>query len=200
VDTGSLTIRGQDGAVRAWLGERDGQVSLCLLDKAGRSRAQMTLNATGNPSLALLDEFQKHRLELRLGAGGEPQFIQVKEPEGAAIPGPKASAPPSGEAAPPAAAPPENPGTPKAGAGPAEAAPDQSQAPGPPQPEAAGTSPPAAAATGAFVGSKTSNKYHYPACRWAKKIKPERLLNFGSVEEARDQGYIPCPACRPPAR
>ena len=80
VETGRLTIRGKDGLVHAWLGERDGQVSLCLLDKAGRSRAQMTLDAAGSPSLSLLDELQKNRVELKMGAGGEPVLSQVKEP------------------------------------------------------------------------------------------------------------------------
>jgi len=49
-----------------------------------------------------------------------------------------------------------------------------------------------------YVGSITSNKYHYPDCKWAAKIKPYKLRTFHSVKEAREKGYIPCPTCRPP--
>jgi hypothetical protein len=57
---------------------------------------------------------------------------------------------------------------------------------------------PATAAEVVYVGSKTSNKYHYPTCKWAQKIRPERLIIFKSVKEARDRNYIPCPVCKPP--
>ena len=49
-----------------------------------------------------------------------------------------------------------------------------------------------------FVGSITSNKYHYRSCKWAKYIIPRKELVFHSVAEARKEGYIPCPSCRPP--
>jgi len=49
-----------------------------------------------------------------------------------------------------------------------------------------------------YVGSATSNKYHYPDCKWVKEIAPERLVTFESAEEAKEKGYIPCPACKPP--
>ncbi|MCX5890505.1 MAG: hypothetical protein NTY36_13815 [Deltaproteobacteria bacterium] len=211
VDAGSLTIRGKDGLVQAWLGERDGQVSLCLLDKAGRSRAQMTLAADGSPSLSLLDELHKNQVELKMGADGEPVLSQVKKP---ALPaGPVSKAPvPSGDetaALPATAAPkapetaaalPENPANPKAAEGPDQLSSDRSRGPGSARPEDTGTNVPAAVPAGKFVGSKTSNKYHHPDCRWAKTIRPEKLVTFGSVEEARDHGYIPCPACKPPNR
>ncbi len=199
VNTESLTIRGKDGVARAWLGERDGQVSLRLLDKAGRSRAQMTLDAAGSPSFTMFDELQKSRVELKMGAGGEPRLIQIKEPGKPAIPLSKAPAPPGGEAAPAAAALPENPESPKTAAGPTAATPDQGRTSESAKPEVAGTNAPAVP-TGKFVGSKNSNKYHFPECQWAKKIKPERLVTFGSVKEAREKGYIPCPTCKPPAR
>jgi hypothetical protein len=69
-----------------------------------------------------------------------------------------------------------------------------------PQPVATPTVPkPAeAAAPGKYVGSITSNKYHYPGCKWAAQIKPQNLLNFSTTGEARKRGYIPCPTCRPP--
>ena len=50
-----------------------------------------------------------------------------------------------------------------------------------------------------YVGSATSNKYHYPDCKWAKQIGPKRLVTFKSAEEAKEEGYIPCPACKPPS-
>lgn len=49
-----------------------------------------------------------------------------------------------------------------------------------------------------FWASKNSNKYHYPDCRWAQKIKPSNLIKFNSPEEAQKAGYIPCKVCRPP--
>jgi cytochrome c len=49
-----------------------------------------------------------------------------------------------------------------------------------------------------YVGSITSNKYHYPDCRWAKRILPEKVLCFRSVVEAKEKGYIRCPVCMPP--
>jgi len=47
----------------------------------------------------------------------------------------------------------------------------------------------------AFVGSKNSNKYHLPTCRWAKNIKPENLVCFGSVEDAVAKNYQPDKTC-----
>ncbi|MDX9913031.1 MAG: hypothetical protein RBS77_00430 [Candidatus Moranbacteria bacterium] len=41
-----------------------------------------------------------------------------------------------------------------------------------------------------FVGSKNSNKFHKPDCRWAKNIKPENLVCFKSEEEAKSRGYV----------
>lgn len=54
------------------------------------------------------------------------------------------------------------------------------------------------ALAGEFWGSKNSNKYHYPDCRWAQKIKPSNLIKFNSPEEATQAGYIPCKVCKPP--
>jgi len=66
-------------------------------------------------------------------------------------------------------------------------------------PEAASSPPsPGADAAPQFMGSKTSNKYHYPDCRWAKRISPQKLITFPSVKEAREEGYLPCPGCKPP--
>jgi len=54
------------------------------------------------------------------------------------------------------------------------------------------------ASNGPFVGSSKSDKYHYPDCRAAKKIKPGNLITFASSEEARARGYSPCGICNPP--
>jgi len=51
---------------------------------------------------------------------------------------------------------------------------------------------------GQFVGSLESDKYHYPSCRWAKKILPENEIWFSSSEVARAAGYVPCGVCHPP--
>ncbi|MGA9098073.1 MAG: Ada metal-binding domain-containing protein [Methanotrichaceae archaeon] len=49
-----------------------------------------------------------------------------------------------------------------------------------------------------FVGSIKSNKYHYPSCSAAKKIKPENEIWFSSSADARAHGYVPCKICNPP--
>jgi len=51
-----------------------------------------------------------------------------------------------------------------------------------------------------YVGSKTSNKYHYLHCQWVKQISPENLLEFSSVKEAQTKGYIQCRYCQPPLK
>jgi micrococcal nuclease len=48
-----------------------------------------------------------------------------------------------------------------------------------------------------YVGSTESDKYHYPECRWAKKILPENEIWFSSSEDARSKGYVPCGICHP---
>jgi len=37
-----------------------------------------------------------------------------------------------------------------------------------------------------YVGSKNSDKYHSPDCKWAKKIKPENLICYKSEEEVKN--------------
>ncbi len=49
-----------------------------------------------------------------------------------------------------------------------------------------------------FVGSIKSDKYHYPSCSAAKKIKPDNEIWFSSSEDARAHGYVPCGLCHPP--
>lgn len=52
--------------------------------------------------------------------------------------------------------------------------------------------------SGSFVGSIKSDKYHYPSCQWAEKIKPSNEIWFSSSQDARAQGYVPCKVCSPP--
>lgn len=47
----------------------------------------------------------------------------------------------------------------------------------------------------AFMGSKNSDKYHLPTCRWAKQIKPENQVCFSSAEDAQSKGYQPDKNC-----
>jgi hypothetical protein len=47
----------------------------------------------------------------------------------------------------------------------------------------------------AFVGSKNSNKYHLPTCRYAKNIKSENLVCFSDENEAKSKGYLPDKNC-----
>ena len=66
-----------------------------------------------------------------------------------------------------------------------------------PEPEPEPPAPPAN--TGVFVGSKNSDKYHYPNCPSAKQIKSGNLVTFNSVQEAQAKGYVPCKRCNPPS-
>jgi hypothetical protein len=47
----------------------------------------------------------------------------------------------------------------------------------------------------AFVGSKNSDKYHLPNCRYAKGIKPENRVCFSSQDDAKSKGYLPDKNC-----
>ncbi len=51
-----------------------------------------------------------------------------------------------------------------------------------------------------YIGSTESDKYHYPSCRYAEKIKPENRIEFNSVAEAQAAGYVPCGVCKPPTK
>ncbi|OHA98565.1 MAG: hypothetical protein A3E02_00130 [Candidatus Zambryskibacteria bacterium RIFCSPHIGHO2_12_FULL_38_34] len=46
------------------------------------------------------------------------------------------------------------------------------------------------------VGSKNSNKYHYPWCAGAKQISPQNLITFNSIGGARAAGYTPASNCK----
>ncbi len=53
--------------------------------------------------------------------------------------------------------------------------------------------------SGIYVGSKKSDKYHYPTCRHAKNILPENERWFNSNKDAKAAGYVPCGSCKPPS-
>ncbi len=46
-----------------------------------------------------------------------------------------------------------------------------------------------------LVGSRHSDRYHFPWCPGARRIKPENLVTFSSFEEARRAGYVPARNC-----
>ena len=67
-----------------------------------------------------------------------------------------------------------------------------------PKATAAASSATATVSQGPFVGSSKSDKYHYPSCSAAKKIKSANLVTFSSSADARAQGYVPCGICHLP--
>ena len=46
-----------------------------------------------------------------------------------------------------------------------------------------------------YVGSKNSDKYHLPTCKWAGNIKTSNKVTFNSENQARTRGYSPCKTC-----
>lgn len=54
----------------------------------------------------------------------------------------------------------------------------------------------AQSSSGIVIGSKNSNKYHYPWCSGAQRISDANKIYFSSVEEARKSGYIPAANCK----
>jgi Metal binding domain of Ada len=48
-----------------------------------------------------------------------------------------------------------------------------------------------------FIGSKNSNVYHKPSCRFAKQISDDNLVTFPSSAEAKSQRRRPCRSCKP---
>jgi hypothetical protein len=177
----SLMVRDQNGYVRAWLGEQDGTLALNLRDRQGKLRAVMGLEKDGSPALIIYDEKQRLQAELHLGPDGEPRFNLRDKSSFQGKTERHTPGDPDNQQALAVSNPGDEDGT------------MASHAAG--QEETVARD---AAAETIFVGSKTSNKYHLPACKWAKTIKPSRLIKFKSVEEAQGRYYIPCPVCKPP--
>ncbi len=48
-----------------------------------------------------------------------------------------------------------------------------------------------------YYGSRKSNIFHRPDCRYAKRIKSGNVVGFRSREEAVSAGYVPCKVCNP---
>jgi len=189
-ETGMLIIRGKDGAQRAMLSELDGQVSLCLLDSNGKTRVKAFFDSSGNPTICLLDELQQNLAEIKMGAGEKPLLRLGKEPASPSASGGQATTLSAQKVAPARDTASETAGPQTQTAVSASAA---------TQKKDGGSKIPVPDQTIKYVGSKTSNKYHYPGCKWAKTILPEKLIGFKSVKEAKEKGYIPCPVCKPPS-
>ena len=62
--------------------------------------------------------------------------------------------------------------------------------------EGAVTSPVPAVTRGSFLGSKNSDKYHYPWCPGAQRIKEENKVWFVSREAAAAAGYVAAKNCK----
>ena len=179
----ALVVRDPNGNIRASLGDTGGKVGLDLWDAQGHRRATLGLGAEGAPGLAFYDQEQRVRAELNLGPDGEPKFT-LRDQRGMEIQ--KEPKPPDDSAHQ------RPPGGTGLGA-------EVGALPSPPAGPAEAVSPNRdAEAEVEFVGSKTSNKYHYPTCKWVRAISPWKLIKFKSATEAQERNYIPCPVCKPP--
>lgn len=54
-----------------------------------------------------------------------------------------------------------------------------------------------ATAAGEYVASMLRKPFHYPSCRWAKKIAPENLVTYPTRAAAISDGHVPCKVCKP---
>ena len=178
-----LVIRAQNGTVLARLGEQDGQAQLNLWDQQGQKRATLGLGSTGSPALTLFDPDQRVRVQLRLGPDSAPRLIWLHPGD---LLGKTQENAPSDTA------------NQQSGAAVTAEAEEGTACSALAGPEAAATMDREEHAEAALVASRTSNKYHDPTCKWVKWIKPAHLITFKSPEEAREQRYRPCPACKPP--
>jgi hypothetical protein len=178
-----LVVRDAKGNIRASLVANDGKIKLDLWDPEGHRRATLGLGSEGAPYLAFYDRDQRARAELNLGPDGEPKFTlrDKRSLQGKTE---------SNDFSDSSHQPPSKGGVPGPATGPVAT---------PPAGQAEAVSPtPDAQAEVELVGSKTSNKYHYPTCKWVKAIKPWNLIKFKSVAEAQARHYVPCPLCKPP--
>ncbi len=48
-----------------------------------------------------------------------------------------------------------------------------------------------------YIANQRSKVFHYPWCRWAKKLKPSNTVTFISKREAILSGRRPCKVCKP---
>ena len=179
----ALVVRDANGKIRASLGANGGKVRLDLWDPEGHRRATLGLGSEGAPHLAFYDRDQRVRAELNLGPDGEPQFTLRDKRSLQGKTEPNAFSDSSHRLQ-------------RGGAGLGS---EEGTVASPPAGQAEAVSPNRdAEAEVELVGSKTSNKYHYPTCKWVKAIKPWNLIKFKSVAEAQARHYVPCPLCKPP--
>ncbi len=51
--------------------------------------------------------------------------------------------------------------------------------------------------TKAYVGSKSTKKFHFAECTWAQKLSEENKVYFSSYNDFIKNGYTPCKSCNP---
>ena len=49
----------------------------------------------------------------------------------------------------------------------------------------------------AYIGSKSTKKFHLADCTWAQKIDNDNKVYFSSYNEFLENGYKPCKSCNP---
>jgi micrococcal nuclease len=52
-------------------------------------------------------------------------------------------------------------------------------------------------ASGSYVGTRRSKKFHTRQCQWGKQIAAHNLVVFATRAEAINAGYVPCKVCKP---
>ena len=156
----ALVVRDPNGNIRASLGDTGDKVGLDLWDAQGHRRATLGLGAEGAPGLAFYDQDQRVRAELNLGPDGEPKFT-LRDQRG--LETQKEPKPPDDSAH----------QRPPGGTGLGS---EVGALPSPPAGPAEAVSPNRdAEAEVEFVGFKTSNKYHYPTCKWVRTRYPPEI-------------------------
>ena len=48
-----------------------------------------------------------------------------------------------------------------------------------------------------FVANKNSDVFHRMDCKWSDRIKPENMIKFAGIQEAKAQRFLPCRSCNP---
>ena len=48
-----------------------------------------------------------------------------------------------------------------------------------------------------FVANQNSDVYHRSDCKWSKKIKPDNIITFSSIQAAEAQNFLACSSCKP---
>lgn len=185
----TLSIFDTKGTVRAWVGERDGQVQVELKDQAGRRRLSLGLGAEGEPKLTFYGEDQKILGEIVSLPDKQPGIKilnQASEAVGTvAAPSPPVATPPSSpDSTPQSTAPVPTPLS--------QESPQQNQ-----QTELKPETPSMVGPEEFFLAAPGGRAYHRASCPWVKNISPDNLRKFSSGAEAARAGLYPCRRCRP---